>query len=95
MKAGKSQELPRAERVWIDQDLCTGDGLCVELAPEVFELDIDGIAYVKGENGQLAREPGHQVELPAQLRAAARAAAADCPGSCIYLVTPAPASGND
>ncbi|WP_143589037.1 ferredoxin, partial [Streptomyces angustmyceticus] len=24
--------------VWIDQDLCTGDGICVEYAPEVFEL---------------------------------------------------------
>jgi ferredoxin len=31
-------------RVWIDQDLCTGDGLCVQYAPEVFELDIDGLA---------------------------------------------------
>ena len=23
-------------RVWIDQDLCTGDGLCVDHCPEVF-----------------------------------------------------------
>ncbi|NCX05803.1 MAG: ferredoxin, partial [Actinobacteria bacterium] len=23
-------------RVWIDQDLCTGDGLCVDLCPDVF-----------------------------------------------------------
>jgi ferredoxin len=22
--------------VWVDQDLCTGDGLCVQYAPEVF-----------------------------------------------------------
>ena len=22
--------------VWIDQDLCTGDGLCEEIAPDVF-----------------------------------------------------------
>ncbi|MGW5698279.1 ferredoxin, partial [Streptomyces asiaticus] len=28
--------------VWIDQDLCTGDGICAQYAPEVFELDIDG-----------------------------------------------------
>ena len=33
--------------VWVDQDLCTGDGLCVQYAPEVFEFDIDGLAYVK------------------------------------------------
>ena len=31
-------------RVWIDQDLCTGDGLCVDYAPEVFTLLEDGIA---------------------------------------------------
>ncbi|MCU0280931.1 MAG: ferredoxin [Acidimicrobiia bacterium] len=23
-------------KVWIDQDLCTGDGLCEEIAPDVF-----------------------------------------------------------
>ncbi|MCU1488088.1 MAG: ferredoxin, partial [Actinomycetia bacterium] len=25
-------------KVWIDQDLCTGDGLCEEIAPAVFTL---------------------------------------------------------
>jgi ferredoxin len=34
-------------KVWIDQDLCTGDGLCEEIAPEVFALLDDGLAYVK------------------------------------------------
>ncbi|MET8312444.1 ferredoxin, partial [Micromonospora sp. NPDC005173] len=38
-------------QVWVDQDLCTGDGLCVQYAPEVFEFDIDGLAYVKGADG--------------------------------------------
>ena len=38
-------------RVWVDQDLCTGDGLCVQYAPEVFEFDIDGLAYVKDPDG--------------------------------------------
>ena len=28
-------------KVWIDQDLCTGDGLCEEIAPDVFTL-LDG-----------------------------------------------------
>ncbi|HMK11884.1 MAG TPA: ferredoxin, partial [Acidimicrobiales bacterium] len=23
-------------RVWIDQDLCTGDGLCLDHCPDVF-----------------------------------------------------------
>ncbi|MSX16279.1 MAG: ferredoxin, partial [Actinobacteria bacterium] len=25
-------------KVWIDQDLCTGDGLCEEISPNVFTL---------------------------------------------------------
>ena len=27
-------------KVWIDQDLCTGDGLCEEIAPDVFALSL-------------------------------------------------------
>ncbi len=44
-------------KVWIDQDLCTGDGLCEEIAPAVFTLLDDGLAYVK-EDGQAQCEPG-------------------------------------
>ena len=25
-------------KVWIDQDLCTGDGLCEEIAPDVLRF---------------------------------------------------------
>lgn len=49
-----------ALEVWIDQDLCTGDGICVQYAPEVFELDIDGLAYVKGSGDELLQAPGRQ-----------------------------------
>lgn len=35
-------------KVWIDQDLCTGDGLCEEIAPEAFWGQDDGLFYVKG-----------------------------------------------
>ncbi len=34
-------------RVWIDQDLCTGDGLCTDHCPEVFMLLDDGMSYVR------------------------------------------------
>ena len=34
-------------KVWIDQDLCTGDGLCEEICPSVFAMHDDGLAYVK------------------------------------------------
>ena len=44
-------------RVWIDQDLCTGDGLCEDHAPDVFALLEDGIAYVK-EADQILNDPG-------------------------------------
>ena len=30
-------------KVWIDQDLCTGDGLCEEIAPDVFVGLDDGL----------------------------------------------------
>ncbi|MDP8988323.1 MAG: ferredoxin, partial [Actinomycetota bacterium] len=29
-------------KVWIDQDLCTGDGLCAEIAPDIFFGKDDG-----------------------------------------------------
>ena len=44
-------------KVWIDQDLCTGDGLCEEIAPDVFTLLDDGLAYVK-EGDTIYADPG-------------------------------------
>ncbi|HLB66576.1 MAG TPA: ferredoxin [Candidatus Saccharimonadales bacterium] len=38
-------------RVWIDQDLCTGDGLCEEIVPDIFTILDDGLAYVKDKRG--------------------------------------------
>ena len=74
-------------RVWIDQDLCTGDGLCTDHAPEVFTLLEDGIAYVK-QHGRVLNDPGGSASLalvPAGLNQAAIHAAEDCPGECIFL----------
>jgi ferredoxin len=44
-------------RVWIDQDLCTGDGLCVDHCHDVFTQLEDGIAYVT-EAGAPLNDPG-------------------------------------
>ena len=44
-------------KVWIDQDLCTGDGICEEICPEVFTLLDDGLAYVK-EGDKVFSNPG-------------------------------------
>ncbi|GAA4923755.1 ferredoxin [Stackebrandtia albiflava] len=71
--------------VHIDQDLCTGDGLCVQYAPAVFEFDIDGLAYVKAADGELRTAPGARVPVPARLRLDVLDAAKDCPGECIHV----------
>jgi ferredoxin len=79
-------------KVWIDQDLCTGDGLCEEIAPDVFTLLDDGLAYVKegskvfdgsapdrpkGADG-LANFPDGQLDAVVE-------AAEECPGECIFI----------
>jgi len=33
--------------VRIDRDLCVGFGDCIDLAPEVFDFDEDGVAFIK------------------------------------------------
>ena len=72
--------------VWVDQDLCTGDGLCVQYAPEVFEFDIDGLAYVKDSGGELLQSPGARTGVPARLHLEVIDAAKECPGDCIHVV---------
>ncbi|GAA4938889.1 ferredoxin [Actinoplanes utahensis] len=73
-------------QVWIDQDLCTGDGLCVQYAPEVFELDIDGLAYVKDHSGELLQSPGVRTLVPSGLLLEVIDSAKECPGDCIHVV---------
>jgi ferredoxin len=73
-------------RVWIEQKLCTGDGLCVQYAPDVFEFGGDGLAYVKREaEGELLKD-GEQADVPDALRLDVIDAADGCPGSCIHVV---------
>ena len=72
-------------RVRVDQDLCTGDGLCVQYAPDVFEFDVDGLAYVKDADGELQVASGATVEVPAGQDAAVIDSAIECPGECIHV----------
>jgi ferredoxin len=77
-------------RVWIDQDLCTGDGLCTDHAPAVFTLLEDGIAYVK-DGGRVLNDPGGAgglARVPSTLELDVVAAADDCPGECIFIELP-------
>jgi ferredoxin len=79
--AGSGEQL----EVWIDQDLCTGDGLCAQYAADVFELDIDGLAYVKDGSGALLPAPGASVAVPADLVLNVIDSAKECPGECIHV----------
>jgi ferredoxin len=74
-------------KVWIDQDLCTGDGLCEEIAPDVFTLLDDGLAYVK-EGGKVFSDPGGPeglANVPAGMEEATIESAEECPGECIFI----------
>jgi ferredoxin len=63
-------------KVWIDQDLCTGDAQCADICPEVFAMEDRGHAYVAAVL---------QPEVGPELEAAVLEAAEDCPGECIFV----------
>ena len=82
--------------VWIDQDLCTGDGICVEIAGPIFGMHDDGLAYVKeqswptimGPSGGAAPAlvgPTGLASVPDGLVADVVEAAEECPGECIFI----------
>lgn len=86
-----------AIKVWIDQDLCTGDGICAEICPKIFEMHDDGLAYVRqvnwpsrfGAHGA-GTEPALQgadglADVPENLLDDAVEAAEACPGECIFF----------
>lgn len=83
-------------KVWIDQDLCTGDGLCEELAPDVFFGNDDGLFYVKEAEANFGEERLFDgVAHPAGAEGMARIpegqleavieSAEECPGECIFI----------
>lgn len=69
------------------QDLCTGDGLCVDHCPDVFVQLEDGIAYV-AESGVILNDPGGSGSLAdvqdRHLQSVVEAADV-CPGECIFI----------
>ncbi len=83
-------------KVWIDQDLCTGDGLCEEIATDVFFGMDDGLFYVKESEERLGTEKlfdgtanpaGAEgtARIPDGLEEAVIEAAEECPGECIFI----------
>ena len=86
--------------VWIDQDLCTGDGICEEIAPEVFVGRDDGLWVVKedskhfgssvvfdGEDGDGHGPEGARglARIPDSLIEDTIESAEECPGECIMI----------
>ncbi|CAI8390041.1 MAG: Uncharacterised protein [Acidimicrobiales bacterium AG-410-I20] len=74
-------------KVWIDQDLCTGDGLCEEIAPSVFAMLDDGLAYVK-DGDKILSDPGGAdavAPVPEDQIEATIESAEECPGECIFI----------
>jgi ferredoxin len=61
-------------RVVVDRSRCTGEGICVGIAPAVFELDDEGIAVVVDPEGA---ERETIIE-----------AAESCPSAAITVVEP-------
>lgn len=61
-------------RVRIEQEYCTGDGLCQDLCPDMFEMQDDGLAHVKQAG-----------EVPTELEDAVLEAQTQCAGECIYV----------
>lgn len=61
-------------RVWVDQDTCQGHSRCFALAPELFDVDLEGFAHVVIDG-----------DVPAELEAKAALAAANCPEQAIRL----------
>ena len=73
--------------VWIDQDLCTGCGMCAEHVPAVFVMLDDGLPYVRDSN-RIYNDPGGmegRATAPAELLDAVLEAAAECPGEIISI----------
>lgn len=74
-------------RVWIDQDLCTGDGICTDHCPDVFVILEDGIAYVR-EEGVVLNDPGSSASLarvPERFEQVVVECSEQCPGECIFV----------
>jgi len=72
-------------RVWIDQKACVGNGVCVELSPEVFVLADDDLAYVIDGDRMLPTGEAGVLTVRADLEASVLDAAEECPAACIYV----------
>jgi ferredoxin len=72
-------------KAWVDQDQCTGSGLCELIEPRVFALDDRGLARVRQAGRVLPPGEGNAVDVPADCEDEVAEASRACPGGCIRL----------
>ena len=65
-------------RVAVNEHVCTGQGRCYVLSPEIFSADDDGFCEQRGT----------EVEVPKGLEDRGRLAAESCPEGAIKIVSP-------
>ncbi|TDT62752.1 ferredoxin [Fonticella tunisiensis] len=58
---------------FVDKNICIGCGLCSSICPEVFEMDVDGLAKAK------------DIDLTDSLQDTAKEAESSCPVSAITI----------
>ena len=63
-------------RITVDRDQCQGNGVCAMIAPEVFAVDADALAYVRVD------------AVPAEAEGAVIEAVDLCPRSALLLEQP-------
>lgn len=61
-------------KVKIDRELCSGDAICVDMCPDVFELDDEEIAVVLVDT------------VPKDLEDDVKDACESCPEECIHII---------
>jgi ferredoxin len=60
-------------KVFVDKQLCSGSGICIETCPEVFKLDHQGTTVTKKE------------QVSSELEQTCRDAAEGCPSGAIKV----------
>ena len=77
-------------KVWIDQDLCTGDGLCEEMPPTCSPCSTT-VSPTSRRGARSAAAKGNRqgaegmANIPDGQLDAVIESAEECPGECIYI----------
>ncbi|MEX2268781.1 MAG: ferredoxin [Acidimicrobiia bacterium] len=70
-------------KVWIDQAACIGNGICAELAADVFKFDGE-YAYVR-DGDRVLKDRGAMVMVRHGREDVVLDAAEECPAACIHI----------